>query len=107
MRIVGRRSSEVSKSAFGLALSAMLFALSPLALAGEAKVYRVGVILQGGPFYTMIDGLRDGLEELGLVEGRQFLLEIRDTRGDLKAVDETASSLEREKVDLLYTAVDG
>jgi putative ABC transport system substrate-binding protein len=40
---------------------------------------------------------------LGLVEGKQFLLEIRDTRGDLKAVEEAARSLEREKVDLLHT----
>jgi putative ABC transport system substrate-binding protein len=74
-----------------------------MAEAGQAKVYRVGVILQGGLFYTMVDGLRDGLKELGLVEGKQFLLEIRDTRGDLKAVEEAAKSLEREKVDLLHT----
>src|SRR5207248_8393416 len=58
-----------------------------VAEAQQAKVYRVGVILQGGLFYAMVDGLRDGLKELGFVEGKQFLLEIRDTRGDLEAVD--------------------
>ena len=87
----------------GVVLCALLFAVRVSAAAQQAKVYRVGVILQGGPFYTMVDGLRDGLKELGFVEGKQILLEIRDTRGDLKAVDDAASSLEREKVNLLYT----
>jgi putative tryptophan/tyrosine transport system substrate-binding protein len=88
---------------FILALSAMLMAVGSSAHGQPAKLYRVGVILQGGPFYTMVDGLRDGLKELGLVEGKHFALEIRDTRGDLKAVEEAARSLEREKVNLLYT----
>jgi putative tryptophan/tyrosine transport system substrate-binding protein len=88
---------------FILALSATLMAVGSSAHGQPAKLYRVGVILQGGPFYTMVDGLRDGLKELGLVEGKHFALEIRDTRGDLKAVEEAARSLEREKVNLLYT----
>jgi putative tryptophan/tyrosine transport system substrate-binding protein len=88
---------------FILALSATLMAVGSSAHGQPAKLYRVGVILQGGPFYTMVDGLRDGLKELGLVEGKHFALEIRDTRGDLKAVEEAARSLEWEKVNLLYT----
>jgi putative tryptophan/tyrosine transport system substrate-binding protein len=88
---------------FILALSATLMAVGSSAHGQPAKLYRVGVILQGGPFYTMVDGLRDGLKELGLVEGKDFALEIRDTRGDLKAVEKAARSLEWEKVNLLYT----
>jgi putative tryptophan/tyrosine transport system substrate-binding protein len=86
-----------------LVLTTIILTPLHLAYAQQAKVYRVGVILQGGPFYTMLDGLRDGLKELGFAEGKQFLFEIRDTRGDLKAVDEVARSLERENVNLLYT----
>ena len=33
--------------------------------AQQAKIYRVGVIMQGGPYYEAIDGLRDGLRKLG------------------------------------------
>lgn len=51
-----------------------------------------------------MDGLREGLTELGLVEGKQFVLEIRDTKGDLKAVEDAARNLERQKVNLIYTA---
>jgi putative ABC transport system substrate-binding protein len=51
----------------------------------------------------MVDGLRDGLRELGFIEGKQFVLEIHDTQGDLKAVEEAARNLEQQKVSLIYT----
>jgi putative ABC transport system substrate-binding protein len=50
-----------------------------------------------------IDGLRVGLRELGLEEGKQFILAIRDTKGDAKAAEEAARNLEQEKVNLIYT----
>jgi hypothetical protein len=56
--------------------SVLIFALvaAPFAVeTQQARVYRIGVILQGGPYYAAIDGLRDGLRELGLEEGKQFL----------------------------------
>ena len=79
----------------------VILALSAVALAAEAqqaRVYRVGVILHGGPFYAAIDGLRDGLRELGLEEGKQLVFHVRDTKGDLKSVEAVARSLEGEKV---------
>ena len=66
------------------------------------KVYRVGVVHQGGPYHAVIDGLRDGLRELGFEEGKLFVLEIRDAKGDLKVVEEAAQTFQREKVDLIY-----
>jgi ABC-type uncharacterized transport system substrate-binding protein len=74
------------------------------ALRRSQEVQRVGVILQGGDWYAVVDGLRDGLNKLGLVEGKQFLLDIRDTRGDLKTVEAAAKNLEQQKVKLIYTA---
>ena len=78
---------------------------APLAAAeGQpARVYRVGVIVQGGPYLGAVDGLRKGLGELGLEEGKQFILHVREGKGDLKAVEEAAGDLEREKVDLIYS----
>ena len=85
-------------------LSAMLFALSVSAAeAQQPKVYRVGVLLPGDAWYEIINGLRVGLRELGLEEGQQFVLAIRDTKGDLKAAEESARNLEQEKVNLIYT----
>jgi putative ABC transport system substrate-binding protein len=81
----------------------MLFALCMSVEAQQPKIYRVGVITQGGSFYEIIDGLRVGLRKLGLEEGKQFILTIRDTKGDAKATEEAARNLEQEKVDLIYT----
>ena len=111
MTVSSRQKVKSSNTArFFSAKMLLLLCLLPAAIlpsgylgAQQAKIYRVGVILQGGPFYTMIEGLRAGLKELGFLEGKQFLFEIRDTRGDLKAVDQAARSLEREKVNVLYT----
>ncbi len=85
------------------ALFALLFLASAhLAEAQQAKVYRIGVIFEGGPYYVAIDGLKDGLRELGLTEGKNYVLEIRDLQGDRTAAEAVASSLERDKVDLIY-----
>ena len=78
-------------------------AIVQLAEAQQGKVYRVGVILEGGPYYAQVDGLKDGLKELGFTEGKHYVLEIRDLKGDRKAAETTARSLEREKVDLIYS----
>jgi putative ABC transport system substrate-binding protein len=85
-----------------LTLSAMLFALCSSAEAQQAKVYRVGVIYQGGPYKAVVDGLRDGLRQLGYEEGKQISLEIRDTKNDPKLVEEAARTFERERVNLIY-----
>lgn len=79
-----------------------LFVL-PIALeARAAQVYRVGVVHVGGPTFAAIDGLRDGLRELGLDEGKQVVLHVRDVKGDPKSVEAAARSLEAEKVDLIW-----
>jgi hypothetical protein len=50
---------------------------APLAVeAQQGRVYRVGVVLQGGAYSQAVDGLRDGLRELELEEGKQFVLQV-------------------------------
>ena len=91
------------KAVVGLFFLLVPLAVLPLATdAQEAKPHRVGVILPGGPYYAAIDGLREGLKDLGMEEGKQYVLEIRDAKGDLKVVGEAAREFEREKVPLLY-----
>ncbi len=78
-------------------------AIAHIAQAQRAKVYRVGIILEGGPYFGHVDGLKEGLKELGFAEGKHYVLEIRDLKGDRRAADAAARSLEREKVDVIYT----
>jgi putative tryptophan/tyrosine transport system substrate-binding protein len=86
-----------------LLLIAFAFASGHFAEAQQAKLYRVGVITSGGGWYATIEGLRDGLRALGLQEGKQFTLIIRDAKGDAKAAEADAKTFEQEKVDLIYT----
>jgi putative ABC transport system substrate-binding protein len=93
----------VNRRAFLAGTGAVLLA-EPLAAEAQqaAKIYRIGIVLEGGPYYAAIDGLRAGLKELGFEEGKQYVLQIRDVKGDLGAVAETAKNLEQEKVDVIY-----
>jgi putative ABC transport system substrate-binding protein len=91
------------KKIFMFVLATSILAAVPSAEAQQPKVYRVGVLLPGEAWYEIIDGLRVGLRELGLEEGKQIVLEIRDTKGDLKTAEEAARNLEQEKVDLIFT----
>jgi len=93
--------SPVRRRQFLLAAGALL-AAPPTVEAQQTRVYRVGIILLGGPYSEAIDGLRDGLREVGLEDGKQFVLHVRDGKGDLKSVEATARDLEREQVDLIY-----
>jgi putative ABC transport system substrate-binding protein len=106
-RALPRSYLSIDKSAFrnpksAILVAALLFALCFTAEAQQSKVYRVGVLVPGEAWYEIIDGLRLGLREVGLEERKQFTLAIRDWKGDLKAAEEAARSLEQEKVNLIY-----
>ncbi len=83
-------------------LATFLLITAFLAEAQQQKLYRIGVIYPGGPLLDIIDGLRAGLKESGLAEGKQFTLAIEDTKGDTKAAETAAKNFEREKVDLIF-----
>jgi len=93
----------VNQRILALPVCAVLLALCSSSSAQQSKLYRVGVITAGGAWYATIDGLRDGLKQLGLTESKNFELAIRDTKGNAEAAVEAAKSLEREKVSLIYT----
>ena len=96
------RLNRIQNSSFAIALIILFLVLSLPARAQQPKTYRVGVIYPGGPFSGVVEGLRDGLKELGLEDGKQVRLEIRDSKGDLSAVKETAKTFERDKVNVIY-----
>jgi putative ABC transport system substrate-binding protein len=85
----------------------VLLVVAIIAEAQQPKVYRIGVLIPSDTWSETIDGLRVGLRELGLEEGKQFTLAIRDWKGDAKAAEEAAKNLEREKVNLIYATSTG
>ena len=91
-----RRLGPTTFIAVLIVLLAAPVLVAPLAgEAQQARIHRIGVILQGGPYVADVEGLRDGLKELGLVEAKHFVLDVRDTKGDLTLVESTARGLER------------
>ena len=54
----------------------------------------IGVLVQNGPDYAAVAGLRQGLANAGLVEGAQIELVISTGSGDLKAIAPAAKALE-------------
>lgn len=95
MAVVGRRR-------FVIAAGLLLAAAHALG-AQEARVHQVGVVVLGGRYLETIDGLRHGLKHLGLEEGRQFVLHVRDLNGNRDLVESAARDLERENVDIIYS----
>jgi len=71
--------------------------------AQQPRLYRVGVISQGGPYSAAVEGMRDGLRGLGLEDGKQVVLHVRDLKSDLQSVAAAAKSLEEERVDVIYS----
>jgi putative tryptophan/tyrosine transport system substrate-binding protein len=65
------------------------------------QLKRVGVVHQGGPYYSGVEGLRKRLNALGFQEGRELTIIVRDARGDLNEVEAAARALEGEGVDVI------
>jgi putative ABC transport system substrate-binding protein len=66
------------------------------------KLHRIGVIYEGGPWEAVVHGMVAGLKESGLVEGKNFVLHLRNTKGSLPDVEPAAKQLMAERVDLIF-----
>jgi putative ABC transport system substrate-binding protein len=92
------------------AIAGLLLALVAGALPVEAQapatVPRVGVILVlgGSPGNQRLDELRQGLRELGWVEGRNIMLEVRHAEGGRERLPALAAELVKLKVDVIVSS---
>ncbi len=86
---------------FALPLAILIFA--SLAYAQKAgKVYRIGVLRgRSSPDHPNIQAFRQGLRDLGWVEGQNITLEYRWAKGRLDRLPELAAELVRLKVDVI------
>jgi len=81
-------------------------ALLAAPLAAEAqparKIYRIGLLRAGEPPKFWIDEFREGLRELGYVEGQNVVIEFRI--GPLEQLPKLAEDLVRSKVDVIVAS---
>ena len=100
--------SEIPRRAFlGIVAGGLLAA--PLAAEGqEAKVPRIGHLntnLATNPH--LLEAFRQGLRDLGYVEGRNLLIEYRDAQGKVERLPALAAELVALKVDVIVAAAGG
>lgn len=75
------------------------------AFAQAPRVYRVGVLNDAlSPNHPTVEGLKAGLRELGLVDGRDVTFEVRYTEGSATARRDGAGAYAKGGVDLIFTS---
>ena len=73
-----------------------------VARAQQPKMSRIGVLVIGNADVPLFGSeLREGLRELGRIEGQHYLIEFRSAEGQLGRLPELASELVRLKVDVI------
>jgi putative ABC transport system substrate-binding protein len=95
------RRAFVSTVALGLLAAPLAAEAQP-----AGKVYRIGYLGNGNPTQSAptLDAFRQGLRELGWVEGQNLSIEYRWADGDLSRLPALASDLVRTLVDVILVA---
>jgi putative ABC transport system substrate-binding protein len=86
---------------------AILLCLLPLSVEAQQaqRAFRIGVINAAwAASHPTVEGLKAGLKELGLEDGRNVTFDIRFTEGKLDAMPAAAEALVKEGVDLIFTS---
>jgi putative tryptophan/tyrosine transport system substrate-binding protein len=68
------------------------------------KIPRIGFLRAGPPPKTWVEGLQQGLRELGYVDGQNVVVEFRTTDGSLDQLPQLAEELVRSKVDIILAS---
>jgi putative tryptophan/tyrosine transport system substrate-binding protein len=95
----------MSKFLVSFPLGALLLALC-LPVEAQPKMARIGILVAGTPasMKTRVDAFRQGLNELGWVEGQNIALEYRYAGGRLENLEQAVAELVSLKVDLIVAA---
>jgi putative ABC transport system substrate-binding protein len=96
----------MKKNVVGIALCAMLFALCrPVEAQQQAKVARIGYLTGTSVSVpsARVEVFRQGLRELGYVEGKNIVIEWRGAEGRSDRLPVLAGELVRLKVDVIVT----
>jgi len=92
----------VKKKIIGLAIGALLVALSSVAQA-QSKVPRIGILFIGSRDQPHLPAFKQGLRERGYIEGKDIIIEYRYADGRYDRLPELASDLVRMNVDVIVT----
>src|SRR5438132_9175161 len=88
---------------------ALVILMAPLAVDAQppTKVYRIGWLSAGSPIpelESLLDAFRQGLHDLGYVEGQNLVIESRYAEGRAERLPDLAAELVRLPVDVMVAA---
>jgi len=93
------------RAAFAATLTLGVLATALAAAQPASRVYRVGVLLSGpvSAVAASVQAFREGLRELGYVEGQNLAVELREMTAAESRLDRLAADLVRSRTDVLVT----
>src|SRR5262245_11669061 len=100
----GRRAVAAAITTLSLVTAISVVVTSLAAHAQPAsKVYRIGYLSGGSPTASArsVEAIRQGLRDLGWVEGQNIVIEYRFAEGRLDRLADLAAELVRLKVDVI------
>ena len=90
-----------------MSLSILAFVICGVAVEAQqpAKMSRIGFLIGSSPSANAarIEAFRQGLRELGYVEGKNIVIEIRSAEGKFDRLPDLAAELARVKVDVIVS----
>jgi putative ABC transport system substrate-binding protein len=88
-----------------LLATVLLTAPLPAEAQQQGKVYRIGFLVatHAGAVSSRLDAFRQGLRDLGYVDGKTFVIESRSADGKLERLPALAAELVNLKVDVILT----
>ena len=98
----------MSKRIIRVVLCALLFALGfPAQAQQPKKIPRIGYLSASSASFQSfrVEAFRQGLRELGYVEGKNIVIEYRYAEGKPDRLPDLASELVRLKLDVIFTGV--
>jgi len=93
----------ISKSFFWLLATHFLLICSFADAQQPGKLPRVGVLFIGGKDQPHLESFKQGLRDLGYVEGKNIVLVYRYAEGKEERLADLAAELVREKIDVIIT----
>src|SRR5215510_4767950 len=95
----------MKKAAVPILVAVVLLALGVTAEAQQpAKVPTIGFMRGGSPTDPEVDAFRQGLRELGYVEGKNIIIDFRNTEGKTDRFAGVAAEMVGVKVDIIVAA---
>lgn len=103
--LLPRRFSACRLAALAMATALLQAAAFPVEAEAPPRPYRIGVVIEAwAANHPTVLGLKAGLREFGLEEGRDVAFDVRFTQGKPEATPAAAKALVDSGVDLLFSS---